>query len=385
MHLRIRRHLQSVPHILNLVPLLSGSSEAAASAAPPQGSGSSPSPTSPSAPAEQIQVLRARIIDILTRAPDPALVQRRVRALTASPAQAHTTTPLDPPGCEGQAQAQGQGQAQGRSIQDVDEVMNFSSRRGISSFSPQEVSNLLLALATVYHLDDFPQLLATLLPLLPALLGQFSGQALCNSCWSLTVLGQSGHPAMEALLREAHGRQQQAAFTPEGLCQLWQAQLELQDQGLGHLGLKGQLLAEGRLAWAARQAADGGADEVPTAGSMQTHVAQAIGGLYHHAGWHVEREGCTPDGMFSVDVLVSLPGLHGGRDRLLAVEVDGPSHFMANLPSRYDGSTQLRNRLLGRLKQRGLSGLVLVGHQEWRGKSADERREVLRGKMGAAL
>ena len=242
------------------------------------------------------------------------------------------------------------------------------------SFKPQEMSNMLLACATVYHVPGVTELLDTMLPHIQAKLGHFKEQELCNACWSLAVLGEQGvHPAMGVLMREACGC---PSLSPEELCQLWQAHLELQDQGLGSMGLQGQLLEAAQQAWAARAATYncGLAD-------MQLQVEEVLQRLATKYNFKVEREGTTPDGMFNVDVLVSMMRGAHGQELLVAVEVDGPSHFMANLSTHYDGGTRLRNRQLGRLAKRGLAGLVLVGYHEWVFKSDREQEELLRGKL----
>ena len=243
----------------------------------------------------------------------------------------------------------------------------------------QNMANTLLACAIVYHLPGVTELLDSMLPHIQAKQGQMEGQHICNSCWSLAVLLEPGsHPAMEALMREVGSHP--GSFTPEGLRQLWQAHLELQDQGLGHMGLQGQLLEAAQQAWTERVAAyDYGMSD------MQRQVEEALQRLATKYNFKVEREGTTPDGLFSVDILVSMPGAHGQELLLLAVEVDGPSHFMANLPTRYDGGTRLRNRQLGRLAKRGLAGLVLVGYHEWFFKSDPEHEEVMRRKLGEVV
>ena len=82
-------------------------------------------------------------------------------------------------------------------------------------------------------------------------------------------------------------------------------------------------------------------------------------GLTCHPEW------MTPDGLFSVDIMVELPasnisdedtedkrnsssgnGGNGGQATRVAVEVDGPWHFTSTRPFKALGSTRLRRRLL---------------------------------------
>jgi hypothetical protein len=73
------------------------------------------------------------------------------------------------------------------------------------------------------------------------------------------------------------------------------------------------------------------------------------------------------------------------RQWRVAVEVDGPSHFLLNWPGQVGGPTELRNRQLRRALQAEGSRLVCVPHWEWRalmGKAEEEaylRDRVLDG------
>ncbi|KAG1672115.1 hypothetical protein FOA52_001702 [Chlamydomonas sp. UWO 241] len=67
-------------------------------------------------------------------------------------------------------------------------------------------------------------------------------------------------------------------------------------------------------------------------------------------------EQATDDGLFSIDIAVQLPD--GSR---LAVEVDGPHHFLSNQPGWLDGVTLLRNRLLKTRGWRVVSVPVRIG------------------------
>lgn len=238
--------------------------------------------------------------------------------------------------------------------------------------NPQEASNTLLALATVYHVQGVDRLVDVLLPHMLARLGQHNGQDICNSVWALLVLGLARHPAMMALLREANGRPLSTTFARDGLCQLRQAHVELADLGVDS-GLSAQHQLAARLAWRERGASNLGDPD----SSFQHQVAAAV--LELQPGSAVQLEGQTRDGMFDVDVLVTMPG----QSLPLAVEADGHMHCMRNLPGRIDGNTQLRNRQLGRLEQRGLSGLVLVSHGEWYNMSHQAHLELLRAKLAA--
>mmetsp|Transcript_62092 Transcript_62092/g.115192 ORF Transcript_62092/g.115192 Transcript_62092/m.115192 type:complete len:277 (-) Transcript_62092:44-874(-) len=66
-----------------------------------------------------------------------------------------------------------------------------------------------------------------------------------------------------------------------------------------------------------------------------------------------------------------------GKDRPIAIEVDGPSHFYAN-STRYTAYTKLKHRLLTRMGYK----VVHVPYFEWRKqRGAKEREEYMRKKL----
>ena len=76
-------------------------------------------------------------------------------------------------------------------------------------------------------------------------------------------------------------------------------------------------------------------------------------------------EGATDDGLFRVDCLLT--------DRRVAVEADGPSHFLAGRAP--NGKTRLRRRLL---EARGLR-VVSVPYFEWRRLATDAAKDAYLG------
>ncbi|EER16784.1 hypothetical protein Pmar_PMAR016478 [Perkinsus marinus ATCC 50983] len=66
-----------------------------------------------------------------------------------------------------------------------------------------------------------------------------------------------------------------------------------------------------------------------------------------------------------------------GKDRPIAIEVDGPSHFYAN-STKYTAYTKLKHRLLTRMGYKVLH----VPYFEWRKlRGAKEREEYMRTKL----
>ena len=80
-------------------------------------------------------------------------------------------------------------------------------------------------------------------------------------------------------------------------------------------------------------------------------------------------EGATDDGLFRVDCLLA--------DRRVAVEADGPSHYLAGRAPT--GRTRLRRRLL---EARGLRVVSVPGF-EWRNLATDDAKDAyLGGRLG---
>jgi len=86
-------------------------------------------------------------------------------------------------------------------------------------------------------------------------------------------------------------------------------------------------------------------------------------------------------GLVVVDIVVRVKGGEG-RWRRVAVEVDGPHHFMRNAPYQDEcgGSTRLRNRLL----EDAFDDVVVVGRDFSLKRPAESQEEWLRSKLGVA-
>ena len=91
------------------------------------------------------------------------------------------------------------------------------------------------------------------------------------------------------------------------------------------------------------------------------HVADDVAGALTRLGVAHVVEGATDDGLFRVDCLLA--------DRAIAVEADGPSHFVGRSPN---GPTRLRRRLL---EARGLR-IVSVPFFEWDAFGTDGAKDA---------
>ncbi|PNH09531.1 hypothetical protein TSOC_003856 [Tetrabaena socialis] len=280
---------------------------------------------------------------------------------------------------------------------DVSEVLRTHS-------NGQDCANLLWSLATLGA--PYDQRLARLVDVLVKRLwellpeaGKVNNQNLTSSLWALAVMGPHAlshyRHLVEQLLHEvvrrwivteavaaSHG----GPFDPEGLTQLWQVQQELAHAD-GCSGLAGILAAAGGgdsqqpgslLSAMQRAAAVEGGVADGAMSDLQRQVVSALGRLQRQqqlpAGVpsiaSVSEEQQVEGLVGRVDVVVELPG-----GRRVAVEVDGPWHFLANDPHTRarDGSTQLRDRHLGRYF--GAGNVVSVPYWEWGQLGRDKARQ----------
>ncbi|PNW72745.1 hypothetical protein CHLRE_15g638100v5 [Chlamydomonas reinhardtii] len=192
-------------------------------------------------------------------------------------------------------------------------------------------------------------------------------QNLCNSLWALAVLAGGGGPATPAAAALAPALAREAVrwreeLNGDGLRQLWQARQQLGGEVAEALARSPDLLAAMEAAVAAERAT--GLNTSRT----QEQVAEALRRLL--------QKGRLPIVLVQTEVVAE--GVLGRVDivadwsdgRRLAIEVDGPDHFLTNRkddPSAVIGSTALRNRQLRRAFGEG--GLVCVPYWEW-----DERQ-----------
>jgi hypothetical protein len=197
----------------------------------------------------------------------------------------------------------------------------------LRNFTPQALSNTVWALATLGHADGV--FMAALLKAATPQLSDFTPQALANTVWALAALGHADGAFMAALLQEAAGMALE--FSTENLTQLFMCVLWLEEQH-SDVAVPEQLAAACKRAWMEERA-----NAQPS--RVQLEVLAVVRQLPGSSG--ATSEQATEDGLFSIDIAVQLPD--GSR---LAVEVDGPQHFLSSPPGRLDGATLLRNRLL---------------------------------------
>jgi hypothetical protein len=239
----------------------------------------------------------------------------------------------------------------------------------------QDLANTALACAVLDHRDE--QVLAGLLQ--HTLWQQTSSsdarlttQGMCNLCWSVAVLElqQLAGSVVQLVQAAASSQQQWREFASEELMQLHQVHLWLLDRQLvGGRGLAGALtqqqLQQCSGAW--REQLRATAAELPV--QFEHDVLAALQQLTAAGALSWQRppapqQPAVPDGACLIDIAgVTADGVR------LAVEVDGPTHFLWP-DRRLNGRTQHRNRVLA---ARGYA-VVGVPYFEW-DKRADYKQQ----------
>ncbi|KAG1668968.1 hypothetical protein FOA52_001013 [Chlamydomonas sp. UWO 241] len=195
----------------------------------------------------------------------------------------------------------------------------------LRSFQPQDLANTAWALATMGHSDaDF---MGALVQAATLQLLNFNPQNLANTAWALAALDEQHAGFMGALIEQACTMDLNAL----GLCQLFQSMLWLDTWQQAAPAVPPQLFTACKKAWLEEVG-------ITRVSCAQPQVLDAIRQLPGCSDASSEHQ--TDDGLFSIDI--ALPG----GNKKLAVEADGPTHFLSNTPAVPTGATRLRNRLL---------------------------------------
>ena len=295
---------------------------------------------------------------------------------------------------------------------------NGSHQADIDSFNSQDISNLVWAHAERRH--SSPELFDALEARAQQILRRFGPEELSMTLWGYASLDhkaprlveaaralvsgktyQEGEIAMAAWSlavfdeMDGHSLRQWTAkcdspellMDPGTLRALFQAALAAQQRGRGwkknseRLPLPRSLLRAAKRSWLQSK-------HHHVTSELHAEVKDAV---ERHFGLPCEAEVLTEDGLFSVDLMVTVrggvkPTDPRGVPQKVAIEVDGPHHFTTNPPFRPLGSKLLRDRFLAARVDR----LVCVPHFEWyevRGDKAREARflEELLNEAGVAL
>ena len=201
--------------------------------------------------------------------------------------------------------------------------------RRLSNFNPQDLSNTAWAFATAGHAS--PQLFnAISTELMRRRLGDFNPQALANTAWAFAVWNP---PSADELFGTTsfttRCAELEKSFACPDLSQLHQWSLWREERGALWPGLPESL----------RQACrDAFVEEEGQPSKLQSDVVRGIRSTGDIA--NVEEEHRCEISGYSIDALVTLND--GER---IAVEVDGPSHFVGR-SQQPNGGTLLKHRQL---------------------------------------
>jgi len=231
----------------------------------------------------------------------------------------------------------------------------------LKEFNSQNLANMAWAFATAGV--EAPELFEAIAAEAVSRLNEFDSQGLANIAWALACFNCLDLMSVEALLRRL--AEVSAALCDVSLSQLHQFVLFLR---MNHAELVSRYLSASELA--RLRMAFTSSPVRPS--SFQREVSAALGQL----GWTHEFEHVTEDGL-SLDLAQS--------SSRLAIEVDGPSHYLRN-PARgcwvENGATRLKSRLL-----RGLGWKVTrIPFFEWDSLTTETaKRTYLEGKLGSRL
>ena len=224
----------------------------------------------------------------------------------------------------------------------LDALSAETMRRGLGGFNPQDLSTTAWAFATACH--TAPEMFKTIsAELLRRGLGSFNAQNITNTAWAFAVLDP---PSADALFSttcfSTRCASLETSFSLEQLTQLHQWSLWRKERRAPWPGLHESLRE------ACRNACF---EEDGQPSRTQSEVVREI----RSRGFDVDEEQRCQISGYSLDALVVLND--GER---IAVEVDGPSHFIgrSHTPT---GATQLKHRQLRHFGWR----LESVPYWEW--------------------
>jgi hypothetical protein len=255
---------------------------------------------------------------------------------------------------------------------------------------PQHFSNALLGCALCAHWDSHVHQLLVSVP--QGNLPGFSQQEFANTLHAWAVLtcialeaGADQQQVQElgqvagALFEEAARRckENDVVFNELHLCQLFQAHMHAEHLGLPQR-LEGELLKEAKKAWLAQQEG---------ASKTNSRSQQEVNSTLEQMGYPTQPHATTADGLFRPDITIT--ELPNGTSRSIAVEVDGPHHYVrehrrnGTAVDRLEGPTRLRNVLL---TPRSPGGLLCIPVDDWTAaRKAGQQEEYLRNALANPL
>jgi len=223
-----------------------------------------------------------------------------------------------------------------------------------AEFKPQEISNFLWAYATNGQVNK--HLFASLVPSVKANLDKYNAQNLANIAWAYSVANVDAPSVFNDEFLTACLKKEND-LNIENLCQLHQWQL-WQDEITSDISLPESLQMKCYEAFIAK-------DPIPS--KLQDDVVSILSSM----GLQQQEEVLMESG-YRIDAIVEVNG------KQIAVEVDGPSHFIGR---ELTGSTILKHRQVANLD--GME-VVSVPYWEWDklNKDGDKKQQYLQDLLG---
>ncbi|EJK44819.1 hypothetical protein THAOC_36611, partial [Thalassiosira oceanica] len=220
-------------------------------------------------------------------------------------------------------------------------------------FESQPIANFLWACATVGYTDE--RSFSAFAPVIASKLDKFIEQDLANIAWTYSVANAPQDLFNEGYVGALASNENE--FSGEQLAQLHQWQLWHQELESG-IELPRSLRAKCRNAFTSQ-------------GYSESKLQNDVVGELKAAGLDLEEEVLLGSG-YQIDALVKF-----GNGRKVAVEVDGPFHFIDRRPA---GRTTLKQRQVARLDR---IEVVSVPYWEWNElKNSVTKQRYLRKKLG---
>jgi len=230
-----------------------------------------------------------------------------------------------------------------------DTVSNLAVPK-LHTFNSQELANTIWAYATVYHCGINPQFTNGILWEAIQKLESLESEQIVNILWSVVVLNsidtESVVPLFSEISKRYYSSQDNFQLTCEALSQLHQASMWYSEEHQCNESLLPiQLREECFTNFSKNQ-------NIPS--KLQRDIVESFKSMPPYLGISVieEESRCERTG-YSIDVLISI------QQQQLAVEIDGPCHFVGYTPN---GATMLKQRQLCSL---GTKPLLSIPYWEW--------------------
>ena len=193
-------------------------------------------------------------------------------------------------------------------------------------------------------------------------LSEGNSQDISNITWAIASVGAFESKLYKAAVRELF-RRDLKEFMPEGFKMIYHAMLMQHDFDPDRTKVDvvypEWVQEDARKAWLSQ-----------TSDTRVSTFQQQVEGAIKNLGFETVMEDVTADGLFSIDISV--------REKKIAIECDGPSHYYSNLTTVPSQKTKLRNQALA---CRGWD-VIVVPYYEWQDEwTSSGAREYLNGLL----